>query len=63
MTIGHVLILACGVAWLAPSLGWRRAVAVGLLPFLAATILKTVIAGISLPVAWRAITRLRARSS
>jgi biotin transport system substrate-specific component len=57
MTLGHVLILACGVAWLATSLGWQRAIALGLWPFIAATILKTILAGISLPLAWRLVAR------
>jgi biotin transport system substrate-specific component len=59
MTIGHILILACGVAWLATSLGWGRAFAMGLSPFVVATILKTVFAGISLPLAWRTVARFR----
>jgi biotin transport system substrate-specific component len=59
MTVGHGLILACGVAWLAVSLGWKQAVAVGVAPFVLATILKTVFAGMSLPVAWRAVAWFR----
>src|SRR6202022_4636987 len=30
MSLGHVLILACGVAWLSASMGIERAIAVGL---------------------------------
>jgi biotin transport system substrate-specific component len=60
MTIGHVVILGCGAAWLAASMGWKQAVAVGLAPFVVATILKTVLAGISLPAAWRTVARFRA---
>src|SRR5438874_7387404 len=59
MTIGHLLILACGVTWLAASLGWERAIAVGAEPFVAATILKTALAGMTLPLAWRWVHRLR----
>src|SRR5947207_595203 len=59
MTVGHLLILACGVTWLALSLGWERAIAVGLAPFATATILKTALAGITLPLAWRWVHRLR----
>lgn len=44
MLIGHALILAPGVAWLALSIGWTKAVAVGLTPFWAATVLKTGLA-------------------
>ena len=59
MTIGHLLILACGVTWLAASLGWERAIAVGAEPFVAATILKTALAGMTLPLVWRWVNRLR----
>src|SRR5437762_9187620 len=41
MTVGHLLILACGVTWLAVSLGWQRAIAVGAAPFGTATLLNT----------------------
>lgn len=44
MLIGHALILAPGVAWLALAVGWTKAVAVGLTPFWAATALKTALA-------------------
>jgi biotin transport system substrate-specific component len=44
MLIGHALILAPGVAWLALTIGWTKAVAVGLTPFWAATVLKTALA-------------------
>ena len=44
MTVGHLIILAMGVSWLAQSLGWERAVAAGLTPFWAATVLKTALA-------------------
>ena len=58
MTLGHILILACGVAWLAIAMGWERAVEVGLAPFVVATILKTVLAALTLPLAWRWIARV-----
>jgi len=63
MTLGHLLILACGVAWLGIAIGWTRAIAVGLAPFLAATLLKTILAGVTLPLAWRWIGRLRKSAS
>lgn len=52
MTIGHVLILGCGAAWLATSIGWGRAMDLGVTPFILATVLKTVLAAISLPGVW-----------
>jgi biotin transport system substrate-specific component len=53
MALGHAVILACGVFWLASLVGWERAVAVGLTPFWTATILKTVLGAAVLPLAWR----------
>lgn len=40
---GHVVLLACGVAWLAVLIGFERAVAVGLLPFLPGTAVKAAL--------------------
>ena len=44
MLVGHAVILALGVAWLAQAIGWDRAIAAGLTPFWAATVLKTALA-------------------
>jgi biotin transport system substrate-specific component len=43
-TLGHVLMLACGVAWLAMSVGLAKAWMLGFLPFMVATIVKTLLA-------------------
>ena len=59
MTLGHLLILACGVAWLATTLGLERAFAVGFTPFILATVIKTLLAAAVLPPAWRLVARLR----
>ena len=59
MTAAHVLILAFGVVWLAMLIGFPRAIALGLTPFIAATVVKTVLAGMTLPLAWRAVRRYR----
>jgi biotin transport system substrate-specific component len=59
ITLGHILILTCGVMWLAVSMAWAKAVAVGLTPFVLATVIKTILAGMTLPVAWRVVERLR----
>jgi biotin transport system substrate-specific component len=59
ITVGHIVILACGVTWLAVSLGWLKALAVGLAPFILATVIKTILAGITLPLAWRMVERTR----
>ena len=53
MALGHGLILACGTLWLARLIGWDGAVAAGLTPFWAATLLKTALGAAALPLAWR----------
>lgn len=45
---GHVVILASGVAWLAVLIGPAQAVAAGLVPFLAGTVLKSALAAASI---------------
>ena len=59
MTLGHVVILGLGVAWLAMLMGGARAIQLGLTPFIAATVAKTLLAGVTLPAAWRWVSRLR----
>ena len=44
MTLGHLVIFAAGYAWLAPMLGAGKAWAVGVVPFAAATLVKTLLA-------------------
>lgn len=53
MLLGHALILGMGAAWLATLMGWEKALQVGLMPFWAATLFKTALAVMVLPVAWR----------
>jgi len=57
MAIGHMVIFAFGVAWLAILVGIVRAAEVGLLPFVFGTAVKTVLAAVSLPVAWKCVRR------
>ncbi len=52
MILGHVLLFLPGIAWLAVLLGWQRALELGLLPFVAATFLKTALGITLMPVAW-----------
>lgn len=56
MLLGHVIILAMGWAWLAygVKLGPARALAVGITPFLAGAVVKSVIGAILLPLVNRA---------
>jgi len=44
MALGHVVIFACGFAWLAVALGASKAFALGVAPFYLATALKTALA-------------------
>ena len=53
----HGPLMICAFFGVVISL--ERAVAVGLVPFIVATILKTVLAGLTLPIAWRCIERIR----
>lgn len=38
--IGHAIIFACGIPWLSQFVGLQQALAVGLFPFVAATVVK-----------------------
>jgi biotin transport system substrate-specific component len=59
MTLAHIVILGVGVVWLALLVGWPRALALGLKPFVAATIVKTLLAAWTLPATWRLLERMR----
>jgi biotin transport system substrate-specific component len=60
MTIGTVLLFVPGVAWLAVLVGFERAVAAGLQPFLVGSVLKLALAAAVLPLAWKAVERRQA---
>jgi biotin transport system substrate-specific component len=57
MTVGHALIFAFGVAWLAHLLGPEKAWAVGVVPFIAGTVLKTALAAALMKAAWTLVRR------
>lgn len=57
MILGHGLIFACGVAWLATQAGLERAIALGFTPFILATVIKTLLGAVSLPAAWKLVER------
>ncbi|HLI11365.1 MAG TPA: biotin transporter BioY [Alphaproteobacteria bacterium] len=52
MSIGHVLLFVPGVLWLAVLLGWGKAIAVGVTPFIAATVLKTALGVAVMSALW-----------
>ncbi len=55
MTIGTVLQFVPGVAWLAVLIGWQKALAAGLAPFVLGAALKLALATATLPVCWKAL--------
>jgi biotin transport system substrate-specific component len=54
LVLGHVVLFIPGVIWLAILFGWPRAIALGVTPFIAATIVKTAL-GIALIAAVRSL--------
>jgi biotin transport system substrate-specific component len=46
--VGHALIIGCGAAWLAIAIGWERAIAAGVAPFVWGTVLKSVLVAVTL---------------
>lgn len=59
MSVGHALIFVFGVAWLAQLMGFEKALMVGVVPFWAATIVKTLLGVVTLPLAWKWIGKLK----
>jgi biotin transport system substrate-specific component len=53
MSLGHLVILALGWSWLAALIGPAKAYALGVAPFYAATVAKTALAVVALPLAWK----------
>ena len=59
MALGTVIIFAFGLAWLTQLIGFKAAVANGLMPFIYGAIAKLALAAASLPFAWRMVHRYR----
>ncbi|MGQ9365925.1 biotin transporter BioY [Azospirillum sp. A39] len=57
MAVGHALLFVPGVAWLAVLFGAEKAVAAGLAPFWAASLLKTALGAALLQGAWSVAAR------
>jgi len=57
MVVGHAVILTAGVAWLAALVGPEKAIATGLVPFLATTAVKCALGAVAIPPIWRAFGR------
>jgi biotin transport system substrate-specific component len=59
LLLGHVLLFAPGVLWLAALFGWSKAVAFGAAPFLLATLLKSGLGAAGVVALWRLADRRR----
>ncbi|MBC7710509.1 MAG: biotin transporter BioY [Rhizobacter sp.] len=59
MSVGHGLIFVVGVAWLATLMGVEKAFMVGVAPFWAATLVKTLLGVATLPLAWKWLGKLK----
>jgi biotin transport system substrate-specific component len=59
MGIGHIVILATGFAWLAfgVKLGVEKAWLVGVMPFIAASVIKNTLGAVMIPAIRRAVDR------
>jgi biotin transport system substrate-specific component len=55
LVIGNMVIYLCGVSWLAGFIGFGKAMAAGVLPFLYGDALKLAVAAGLMPLAWRAV--------
>jgi len=53
MVLGNVIIYAFGLFWLSVLMGTRKALAVGLYPFIAGDFFKIVLAAVILPTGWK----------
>ncbi len=62
MFAGNAVVLFFGAAWLARFVGVERAFALGVAPFLAGDVVKTLIAAVLLPLSWRTLGRSRSLS-
>ncbi len=57
--IGSSVIYLFGVVWLSAFVGFPQAVQVGMLPFLIGDLLKALLAGAAMPLAWRFVNGLK----
>ena len=58
MVLGTVIIYFLGVAWLSQLIGFDKAIALGVMPFIYGDILKLVIAAVSVPFMWKLVSKL-----
>lgn len=53
MVVGNFVIYSFGASWLTSFVGWERALAVGVVPFLIGDAVKIGLAALALPFGWR----------
>jgi biotin transporter BioY len=63
MLVGNLSIYLFGVTWLAAFVGFEKAPALGLIPFIPGDVVKMIIAVILLPSGWKLIGVGEARGS
>jgi len=59
MALGTCIFFALGVAWLSVLIGFDRAIAAGLMPFVPGAVVKLALAAATLPAIWYAVRRIR----
>ncbi len=57
MAIGHAVVFVPGLTWMSALFGAEKAIALGLLPFWAATLLKTALGAALMQAAWKVVAR------
>jgi biotin transport system substrate-specific component len=57
MAAGHAIISLSGVIWLSAAFGVPKAIELGLMPFLASSLLKTALGIACMPMVWKLISR------
>jgi biotin transport system substrate-specific component len=55
MSIGHILIFVFGMIWLVPMFGLEKAYLVGIQPFFVMFAVKTILAALSIALAWKKV--------
>jgi biotin transport system substrate-specific component len=62
MAVGHAVVFVFGVSWLATLVGVQKALAAGLYPFWAATLVKTLLGVAVMQAAWHLALKRRSQS-
>lgn len=59
LSLGHAVLFLAGMAWLAVYVGWTKAVALGLAPFLVGSLVKTALGATLVRAGWATLDRRR----